>query len=568
MDSLGRFNAEAYEQFLRNPGPENEEALVSIENQLKSDLLRSKLTNILTSSVIVSEETIRSNFVENNVDFTVSYVFFDPRVLAAGDTAAPKQQEFDAYYTKNKERFKVEDMRKIKYIIFPDLPSKSDTNAIANELNSIRELSSTGTDFLELVSLNSEQPYDSTQWFTRDQVSEVVADSVFSHAVGDIVGPLPSEIGLSLFKVMNSRQSANTLYHAAHILLRTDGGQDDATQKAKAQEVFAKAKSGQNFTQLAAQFSEEPGAAERGGILPWFGKGRMVEEFQDAVMKARPGEIVGPVKTQFGYHVIKVMGTSNREVQLAEVRMSIRAGSRTRDELFERARNFAYFASENGFEKEALDNELEILETPEFAKQTGSYIPGIGTNPALIKFAFEYGVGEISEVYRSASGYVVCMVSEERDAGYRALDELKEQIAAQVVYERQVNTTMESARKIAGKGKTLQQIVEGNSNLSVATTPPFKLSSGVPNIGPDQAFIGRILGTEVGKRTVPFRGLRGVFVARVDAKSKFDETAYKVKKDEIRQEKLSTLQNEFIQSWIEQKRGEIEIVDNRDRFFR
>ncbi len=568
MDSTGRFNAETYQQFLRNPGPENEEALIAIEQQLRSELLRSKLTNILSSSVIVSEQQVKDEFLKTNLDFNVSYVLFDPRVFAATDTAAPTEEEFREYYEENKEQFKIDEMRKLKYVLFEETPSKGDTNAIVNELRTLKEIADGGGDFLELVDANSEEPYDSTAWVTRDQVPDAVSDSVFPAPVGSIVGPVPNETGLSLYRVMDAREGENTLYKASHILLRTDGGQDDAAQKAKAEEVLAKARAGEDFDRLAAQYSEEPGAAERGGSLPWFGEGRMVEEFQNAVMGARPGQILGPVKTQFGYHVIKMEGTTRREVKLAELRMSIRAGSRTRDDIFERARNFGYFATENGFEQEAQQSELQIQETPDFAKQTGSYIPNIGTNPALMKFAFENGVGEISDVHRAAGGYVVAMISDERDAGYRTLDEVRDQIKPQVIFERQMKKTMEKANSIVSAGKTLEQIASADPNLNVESPPPFKLQNGVPNVGRDQNFIGRLLALDVGKRTEPFRGMRGVYVARLNAKSDFDETAFKVKKEEIRKQQLSRLQNEFVQSWLEEKRDEIDVVDNRDRFFR
>ena len=567
-DSTGRFNADAYQQFLRNPGPENEEALIAVEQQLKSELLRSKLTNVLTSSVIVSDEEVRDKFVANNIDFNVSYVFFDPAMYAASDTSAPTEEEYKAYYEKNKERFKIEDMRVLKYVLFADQPSKSDTMAIVNELNNISKLVGEGTSFVELVELNSEVPYDSTQWVSRDAVAEAVADKVFSEPVGAIVGPIPNETGLSLFKVMDARDGENTLYSAAHILFRIDGGQDEAAQKAKAEEVLAKAKGGEDFTKLAAQYSEEPGAAERGGALPWFGKGRMVPEFEQAVMGARSGQIVGPVKTQFGYHIIKVNGSSRREVKLAEIRMSIRAGSRTMEEIFEKARNFAYFASESGFEQEANAQGLQVQETPEFARQTGSYVPGIGTSPAMLRFAFDNSVGDISEVHRGAGGYVVAMIADKRDAGYRPLDEVREQIRPQVVYERQVSNTFEIAKKKAGSASSLQALAQSDAKLNLTTPPPFKLQNGVPNIGPDQAFIGTMMKLTPGQMSKPFRGLRGVYVLRLDGKSEFDETAFKVKKDELRKQQLSSLQNEFIQSWIEQKRDEIEIVDNRHKFFR
>jgi parvulin-like peptidyl-prolyl isomerase len=567
MDSTGKFNRDVYEQFLRNPGPENQEALVAIESQLKQDLLRSKLTNILTAAVVVPDGAIQAKFIEQNIDFVSSYVFFDPRVFAASDTAAPTAEEYEKYYEKNKERFKTEEMRKLKYVLFSEIPSKSDTAAIVNELNTIRDLAASGTDFVQLVADNSETTYDSTRWFTRDQVAPEVATQVFSQPVGSVVGPIPNESGLSLFRVMDARSSDNVMYHASHILFRTDGGQDEAAQKNKAEDVLGQAKAGADFAKLAAQYSEEPGAAERGGDLSWFGKGRMVKEFEDVVFGSRPGEIKGPVKTQFGWHVIKVHDRSSSEMKLAEVRLEIKAGSSTKDQIFERARDFAYLASETSFEAEAETQELAVQETPEFAQQTGSYIPNIGTNPALLKFAFENGVGEISEVHRSAGGYVVAIVSDERPAGYRSLDEVKEQIKPQVVYERQLANTLKKAKSMAS-GKSLEQIVAANPQLTLTTTPPFKIQNGVPNVGADQAFIGKLLGLKQGASSAPFRGQRGIYVMRLDSKAKFDETAFKVKKDEIRQQLLSSTQNEFIQTWIEQKRKDIDIVDNRDRFFR
>lgn len=568
VDSTGQFNRDLYLQFLNNPGPENQEALISIESQLRSELLRSKLTNVLTSAVIVPEGRVRSKFIEENVDFVSSYVLFDPRVFAANDTAAPTEEEYARYYEKNKDRFKTEDMRTLKFVMFDEVPSRGDTAAIVNELNTLRELAETGTDFLELVESNSIEPYDPERWFSRDEVSAEVATQVFSEPVGSIVGPLPTEIGLSLYKIIDERQSDDVMYHASHILLRTDGGEDENEQQRMAEEVLAKARAGEDFARLAATFSEEPGAAERGGDLFWFGKDRMVKEFEDVVFGSRPGEIKGPVKTQFGYHIIKVHDRSARELKLAEIRLNIRTGAGTRDNVFDRARDFAYFASENGFEAEAASQDLVVQETPEFAKQAGSYIPNIGTNPALVKFAFENSVGTVSDVHRASGGYVVAMISDRRSAGYRPLEEVREQITPQVIFERQNQNTLNKAREIAGNNSSLEQIAAANPNLSVTTTPPFRIQTGVPNVGADQAYIGRLLRLEIGEMTKPFHGQRGIFIVRLDNRSDPDENAYESKKPEIRQQLLSSMQNDFIQSWLEQRRDEISITDNRDRFYR
>ncbi|MFC2967016.1 peptidylprolyl isomerase [Acidimangrovimonas pyrenivorans] len=92
----------------------------------------------------------------------------------------------------------------------------------------------------------------------------------------------------------------DTEYHAAHILVKTEK---------EAEDLKAKIDGGADFAKLAEADSKDPGSAKRGGDLGWFGKGMMVKPFEDAVTKMKPGEVVGPIKTQFGWHLIKLMDT-------------------------------------------------------------------------------------------------------------------------------------------------------------------------------------------------------------------------------------------------------------------
>lgn len=96
--------------------------------------------------------------------------------------------------------------------------------------------------------------------------------------------------------------------NAQHILFKTDKNTTDADKKKKldaAKKVFAEAKKGADFAELAKKHSEGP-TAQRGGDLGTFSRGRMVKQFEDVAFAAKPGEILGPVETQFGYHIIKV----------------------------------------------------------------------------------------------------------------------------------------------------------------------------------------------------------------------------------------------------------------------
>ncbi len=85
--------------------------------------------------------------------------------------------------------------------------------------------------------------------------------------------------------------------HAAHILVKTES---------QARDLLNKVNTGESFGDLAKRFSDCP-SGKKGGDLGWFGRGQMVKEFEDACFSGEKGQTVGPVKTQFGYHLIKIL---------------------------------------------------------------------------------------------------------------------------------------------------------------------------------------------------------------------------------------------------------------------
>src|SRR5471030_3208107 len=110
---------------------------------------------------------------------------------------------------------------------------------------------------------------------------------------------------------------------ASHILLKTEG-KDDAAVKAKAEDVLKQARAGGDFAELAKKFSEDTDSAKNGGDLDYFGRGRMVPEFDQAVFAMQPGTISDLVKTQYGYHIIKLVDKKNATTRpLAEVRQQL-----------------------------------------------------------------------------------------------------------------------------------------------------------------------------------------------------------------------------------------------------
>ena len=118
---------------------------------------------------------------------------------------------------------------------------------------------------------------------------------------------------------------------ASHILISTvdDNGKElseakKKEAKKKAEEVLKKAKSGEEFSELAKEYSDDKGSAENGGDLGYFTKGQMVQPFEEAAFSLKPGEISGIVESQYGYHIIKVYDKIDEQLPFNDVKDEIK----------------------------------------------------------------------------------------------------------------------------------------------------------------------------------------------------------------------------------------------------
>ncbi|WP_313953997.1 SurA N-terminal domain-containing protein [Accumulibacter sp.] len=137
---------------------------------------------------------------------------------------------------------------------------------------------------------------------------------------------------------------------ASHILILVDANTDQAKAKAKAEEILKEIqKSPATFAELAKQQSQDPGSAQKGGDLGFFGRGMMVKAFEDTVFKLQENEVSGVVQSEFGYHIIKLTGVkTGKQKSLAEVRSELedelrrQAASRQFAEAAEAFSNIVY----------------------------------------------------------------------------------------------------------------------------------------------------------------------------------------------------------------------------------
>ncbi|HZI49576.1 MAG TPA: peptidylprolyl isomerase [Pyrinomonadaceae bacterium] len=131
--------------------------------------------------------------------------------------------------------------------------------------------------------------------------------------------------------------------HARHILISTksedaptEGALDKAAARAKAEEVLKRVKAGENFEALAKEYSTDPGSKDNGGDLGWFGRGRMVADFEKAAFALQPGQVSEIVESPFGFHIIKVEGRRNGDPQAAAQEIEQEKEKKLIDEIVKR----------------------------------------------------------------------------------------------------------------------------------------------------------------------------------------------------------------------------------------
>ncbi len=164
--------------------------------------------------------------------------------------------------------------------------------------------------------------------------------------------------------------------HAHHILITAENGMDDAAAKKKAEEIFAKIKSGGDFATLAKENSKDPGSAAKGGDLGWAKRGDYVKPFEDALFSMNPGEVRGPIKSDFGYHIIRLDEVEGSTKTFEQVRAEVETDYRNEQAhsaFYDKTQKLAdaAFSKMNELEGVAKEFNTTVKTIPGFTRDGG-----------------------------------------------------------------------------------------------------------------------------------------------------------------------------------------------------
>jgi peptidyl-prolyl cis-trans isomerase D len=557
-DGEGGVNRALLENFVNNP--EARQDWIQIENYLRAERRREKMDNLIGASVRVSEQDVLDEYLMRNRRVDAQWVGLR-FAQVPDDSVQLSETDLKRFYNENREEFRQQRTYSIQYVSRSRNASPEDSTRILEDLERLRpRFAAAEDDSLFMARNASDRPYLS-DWFTADDLDDAVASAVFSDPTpGRIAGPVFSRDEAHLIKIQEVRAADETVVRASHILFRAP--EDDPAVQERANEITRQSDAGADFAAMARQYSDD-GSAAAGGDLGWFGRGRMVEPFERAAFSAAAGEVVGPVKSQFGYHLIKVTNRADREVKLADFALRIRADVATLNNIQEQLEDLRYYAEESGnFAAEAERLGLSVQQVQVEANQ--EVVPGIGQSRSLMSFLSSARRDAISESIELDDAFIVAHVQEIRPEGYRSFEAVRTEIEPRVRNEKKAALLRQ--RLAAALEQNGFEGMSGPLGTEIRNVPGLTFSSSVvPGLGREPKFVGTALGLDEGQVSDVLVGETAVYVLRATS---IDEPAAitDATRSQIREQLLTQRRNQIRNQWLASLREKANVRDYRHRF--
>jgi peptidyl-prolyl cis-trans isomerase D len=401
------------------------------EDLVKQGLVEEKFRKLITDGISASPAEIQEEFKNQNEKVKLDYVLIKPEDLEAKIT--PTESDIKAYYEQNKAKFQIPEKRVVRYALL--------------DLTQLRQ---------NTVVTDDELKVDYQQNIQQYQV--------------------PNRV------------------HAEHILLMTVGGKTDAEVaeiKKKAEDILVQAKKkGANFEDLAKKYSEDPGSKAKGGDLGWLVQGQTVPEFEKAAFSLNKGEISDLIKTQYGFHIIKVLDKETAHTKtFDEVKDTIRPrlllnkveqeASKTADQISADIRQ----SNKTTLDQSAQKYHLTIAETHPVGP--GEPVLELGNGQDVKDEIFHLRQGDLSLPLRTDRGYVVLSLRQVLPAHQGTLEEVRDRVFADLKQQKANELARAKASELEKRVKTGEKFAAAAKALGLEpkTSDPFSRSGSVANLG-------------------------------------------------------------------------------------
>ncbi len=363
-----------------------------------------------------------------------------------------------------------------------------------------------------------------------------------------------------------SRMPKEETVDASHILFAVKDPSQDAEVRKKAEEVLKRAEAGEDFAALAKQYSDDPGSKENGGNLGPFPRGRMVKPFEDVAFSLKPGQISNLVKTQFGYHIIKVLRhiTPTLENSRAQIERDLRlrkASSLLKEKSVE-AQNLAAKEKDLSAVAKQIGVPADLKETGLLTKDADPIASGI--SPGLLDEIFKLKeINAVGKAVEHPLGFAVPKLLEVRLPKPLDFAEARAAVEKDYIEDKSVELLKTEAQKLADEARATGDLEKAakKMGLTAKTSSLFK-RDGVPDpeIGNAPEFNAAAFDNSVGSISNPIvlENNRRAAVLQVKSRTPFDEAGFEKQKPDLRDRLLSMQRETYFQEYIRRVQEDLE----------
>jgi len=466
------------------------------EKDKERELMLRALENIVTRSAKVSDQELRDMYKMQQEKVKIGYICFEPDKIK--ETYSIPDADIKSYYDRQREQFREPEKAKAKYITFDPASFEKTVEVTAKEIEEYYET-------------------ESDQYFEPKKVK------------------------------------------ARHILLKSENKEKDAEVLKQAEALVAQASKGDDFEKLAKKNSDDKATADKGGDLGYFKKGDMTKPFEEAAFAMKPGDISKPVKSQFGWHIIKVEDVKEaRTKPLDEVKESIEAELRK-----EKAQQVVEKEAKRAFNRLFKSKNLEEFaqETGMKVQETGFFVYGKAPEDApgkenFSKEVFALAKGELSPSFAVGQKYFIVRLEDKRESQIAPLDDVKTTITADIEKEKKLATAKVNAEKLLMdlvQGKQQWEEAAKKAGLEIKEADVQALGDYIQGIGQSKEIREAVFSLDQTKPygPSPYLSDKGIVIIKLQERIEPSDADFVKEKDRMAQTLLQTKQRDLFDQFLQ-----------------
>ena len=355
---------------------------------------------------------------------------------------------------------------------------------------------------------------------------------------------------------------------ASHILLTT-AGKDEATVQEQAEDILKQARAGADFAALATTFSEDEGSKVNGGDLDYFSRGRMVPEFETAAFAMQPGQVSDLVKSQFGFHIIKVVDKKAGVTRtFDEVRPQIEEqlkAQRTDQQLTARATELAGRIDDpSDLDTVAREQGLMVTESEFFGREDP--IPGLGAAPQVALAAFSLADTAVSAPIASPRGPVFLTVTQKREPRTPELDEVRDRVRDDAIRARATELSRQRAASIAASLRSASNFAAAAKaqGFEARDTELIGRGTPLPDVGVSPEIEKAVFSLPAGSVSEPITTRDATVIVRVVERDDVTPDEVRLGKEAFREQLLNERRGRFFAAYMAKAKERMDIEINQD----